>query len=158
MFSKELRSIDSHLASPYMTNSSKLFDGGSGLVSNIDDYAKFALMLMNKGELNGVRILSSASVELMSRNHLSDSILEGGSAFGLEGIGFGLTVGVVQDAGKAGTYSTDGEFSWGGAASTTFWVDPVNQVTAVMMTQYMPSNKYPLREDLKALIYSGLSN
>jgi CubicO group peptidase (beta-lactamase class C family) len=158
MFSKELRSIDSHLASPYMSNSSKLFDGGSGLVSNIDDYAKFALMLMNKGELNGVRILSSASVELMSRNHLSDSILEGGSAFGLEGIGFGLTVGVVQDAGKAGTYSTDGEFSWGGAASTTFWVDPVNQVTAVMMTQYMPSNKYPLREDLKALIYSGLSN
>lgn len=158
MFSKELRSIDSHLESPYMSNSSKLFDGGSGMVSNIDDYAQFALMLMNKGELNGVRILSSASVELMSRNHLSDSILEGGSAFGLEGIGFGLTVGVVQDAGKAGTYSTDGEFSWGGAASTTFWVDPVNQVTAVMMTQYMPSNKYPLREDLKALIYSGLSN
>jgi CubicO group peptidase (beta-lactamase class C family) len=158
MFSKELRPIDSHRESPYLSESSKLYDGGSGLVSNIDDYAQFALMLMNKGELNGVRILSSASVELMSRNHLSDSVLAGGAAFGLEGIGFGLTVGVVQDAGRAGTYSTDGEFSWGGAASTTFWVDPVNQVTAVMMTQYMPSNKYPLREDLKALIYSGLSN
>jgi CubicO group peptidase (beta-lactamase class C family) len=158
MFSKELRSIDSYLASPYMSNSSKLYDGGSGMVSNIDDYAQFALMLMNKGELNGVRILSSASIELMSRNHLSDSILDGGAAFGLAGTGFGLTVGVIQDAGQAGTYSADGEYFWGGAASTTFWVDPVNQVTAVMMTQYMPSNKYPLREDLKALIYSGLSN
>ncbi|MDA9154202.1 beta-lactamase family protein [Gammaproteobacteria bacterium] len=158
MFSEQLRPIDSYLESPYLSNSSKLFDGGSGLVSNIDDYAKFGLMLMNKGELNGVRILSSASVELMSRNHLSDSVLAGGAAFGLEGIGFGLTLGVVQDAGKAGSYSTDGEFSWGGAASTIFWVDPVNQVTAVLMTQYMPSNKYPLREDLKALIYSGLSN
>ena len=158
MFSKELRSIDSYLASPYLSNSSKLYDGGSGLVSNIDDYAQFALMLMNKGELNGVRILSSASVELMSRNHLSDSLLAGGAAFGLDGMGFGLTMAVVEDAGRAGTYSTDGEFSWGGAASTIFWVDPVNQVTAVMMTQYMPSNKYPLREDLKAMIYSGLSN
>ena len=77
--------------------------------------------------------------------------LRDGAAFGLEGIGFGLTLAVVQDAGKAGTYSTDGEFSWGGAASTTFWVDPVNQVTAVMMTQYMPSDKYPLREDLKSI-------
>ena len=76
----------------------------------------------------------------------------------MAGTGFGLTVGVIQDAGQAGTYSADGEYFWGGAASTTFWVDPVNQVTAVMMTQYMPSNKYPLREDLKALIYSGLSN
>jgi len=158
MFSKELRSIDSHLASPYMSNASKLYDGGSGLVSNIDDYAQFALMLMNNGELNGVRILSKASVELMSRNHLSDSLLSDGAAFGLAGTGFGLTVGVIQDAGQAGTYSADGEYFWGGAASTTFWVDPVNQVTAVMMTQYMPSNKYPLREDLKALIYSGLSN
>jgi CubicO group peptidase (beta-lactamase class C family) len=158
MFSKELRQIDPYLKSPYQSNTSKLYDGGSGLVSNIDDYAQFALMLMNKGELNGVRILSESSVEMMSKNHLSDSILSDGAAFGLDGVGFGLTMAVVEDAGRAGTYSTNGEFSWGGAASTTFWVDPVNQVTAVMMTQYMPSDKYPLREDLKTLIYSGLSN
>ena len=158
MFSKELRQIDPYLKSPYQINTSQLYDGGSGLVSNIDDYAQFALMLMNKGELNGVRILSESSVELMSRNHLSDSVLADGAAFGLNGVGFGLTMAVVEDAGRAGTYSTDGEFSWGGAASTTFWVDPVNQVTAVMMTQYMPSDKYPLREELKTLIYSGLSN
>ena len=158
MFSEELRAIDSFNESPYLNNSSRLFDGGSGLVSNIDDYSKFAEMLLNGGTLNGVRILSKASVNLMSRNHLSDEILSDGAAFGLNGVGFGLTVGSIMDAGVAGSYSVDGEFFWGGAASTIFWVDQKNNVTATLMTQYMPSDKYPLREELKTLIYSGLSN
>jgi len=158
MFSEELRAIDSFDESPYLNNSSRLFDGGSGLVSNIDDYSKFAEMLLNGGTLNGVRILSKASVNLMSRNHLSSEILSDGAAFGLNGVGFGLTVGSIMDAGVAGSYSVDGEFFWGGAASTIFWVDQKNNVTATLMTQYMPSDKYPLREELKTLIYSGLSN
>ena len=158
MFSKDLRAIDKFDESPYLANSSKLFDGGSGLVSNIDDYSKFAEMLLNGGILNGVRILSKASVDLMSRNHVSDDILADGAAFGLNGVGFGLTVGTIMDAGIVGTYSSDGEFFWGGAASTIFWVDKKNNVTATMMTQYMPSDKYPLREELKTLLYSGLSN
>ena len=158
MFSKELRSIDAYDKSPYLNNSSKLYDGGSGLVSNIDDYSKFAEMLLNGGVLNGVRILSQASVDLMARNHLSDEILSDGAAFGLEGIGMGLTVGTVMDPGLAGTYSVEGEFFWGGAASTIFWVDRKNNITATMMTQYMPSDKYPLREELKTLLYAGLSN
>ena len=158
MYSAELRPIDKFDNSPYLTNSSKLFDGGSGLVSNIDDYSKFAEMLLNGGVLNGVRILSEASVEVMSRNHLSKEILSDGSAFGLNGIGFGLTVGNVMDPGVAGTYSAQGEFFWGGAASTIFWVDRKNNITATMMTQYMPSDKYPLREELKTLLYSSLSN
>jgi CubicO group peptidase (beta-lactamase class C family) len=158
MYSEELRPIDNFDNSPYLTNSSKLFDGGSGLVSNIDDYSKFAEMLLNGGVLNGVRILSEASVDLMSRNHLSEEILSDGAAFGLNGIGFGLTVGNVMDPGVAGTYSAKGEFFWGGAASTIFWVDRKNNVTATMMTQYMPSDKYPLREELKTLLYSSLSN
>jgi CubicO group peptidase (beta-lactamase class C family) len=158
MFSEELRAIDSFNESPYLNNSSRLFDGGSGLVSNIDDYSKFAEMLLNGGTLNGVRILSKASVSLMSRNHLSSEILSDGAAFGLNGVGFGLTVGSIMDAGVAGSYSVDGEFFWGGAASTIFWVDQKNNVTATLMTQYMPSDKYPLREELKTLIYSGLSN
>jgi len=158
MYSAELRPIDKFDNSPYLKNSSKLFDGGSGLVSNIDDYSKFAEMLLNGGVLNGIRIISEASVDLMSRNHLSDEILSGGSAFGLNGIGFGLTVGNVMDPGVAGTYSAEGEFFWGGAASTIFWVDRKNNVTATMMTQYMPSDKYPLREELKTLLYSSLSN
>ena len=158
MYSAELRPIDNFDNSPYLTNSSKLFDGGSGLVSNIDDYSKFAEMLLNGGVFNGIRILSEASVEVMSRNHLSEEILSDGAAFGLNGIGFGLTVGNVIDPGVAGTYSAKGEFFWGGAASTIFWVDRKNNVTATMMTQYMPSDKYPLREELKTLLYSSLSN
>jgi CubicO group peptidase (beta-lactamase class C family) len=158
IYSAELRPIDNFDNSPYLTNSSKLFDGGSGLVSNIDDYSKFAEMLLNGGVLNGARILSEASVDVMSRNHLSEEILSDGAAFGLNGIGFGLTVGNVMDPGVAGTYSSEGEFFWGGAASTIFWVDRKNNVTATMMTQYMPSDKYPLREELKTLLYSSLSN
>ena len=158
MFSKELRSIDAYDKSPYLKNSSKLFDGGSGLVSNIDDYSKFAEMLLNGGVLNGVRILSQASVDLMSKNHLSNEILSDGAAFGLAGVGMGLTVGTIIDPGIAGTYSAKGEFFWGGAASTIFWVDKKNNITATMMTQYMPSDKYPLREELKTLVYSSLSN
>ena len=158
MFSKELRSIDAYDKSPYLNNSSKLFDGGSGLVSNIDDYSKFAEMLLNGGVLNGVRILSQASVDLMSKNHLSNEILSDGAAFGLAGVGMGLTVGTIINPGIAGTYSAKGEFFWGGAASTIFWVDKKNNITATMMTQYMPSDKYPLREELKTLVYSSLSN
>ena len=158
MFSKELRSIDAYDKSPYLNNSSKLFDGGSGLVSNIDDYSKFAEMLLNGGVLNGVRILSQASVDLMSKNHLSNEILSDGAAFGLAGVGMGLTVGTIMNPGIAGTYSAKGEFFWGGAASTIFWVDKKNNITATMMTQYMPSDKYPLREELKTLVYSSLSN
>ncbi len=158
MFSKELRPIDNYDKSPYLTNSSELFDGGSGLVSNIDDYSKFAEMLLNGGTLNGVRILSEASVNLMSRNHLPKKILSDGAAFGLNGVGMGLTVGTIIDPALAGTYSEKGEFFWGGAASTIFWVDKKNNITATMMTQYMPSDKYPIREELKTLLYSGLSN
>ena len=158
MFSEELRSIDAYDKSPYLKNSSKLFDGGSGLVSNIDDYSKFAEMLLNGGVLNGVRILSQASVDLMSMNHLSNEILSDGAAFGLAGVGMGLTVGTIINPGIAGTYSAKGEFFWGGAASTIFWVDKKNNITATMMTQYMPSDKYPLREELKTLVYSSLSN
>ena len=158
IFSKDLRPIDAFDKSPYLTNSSKLYDGGSGLVSNIDDYSKFAEMLLNGGILNGVRIISEASVDLMANNHLSDEILKDGSAFGLEGVGFGLTVGTIMNPGVAGTFSAAGEFFWGGAASTIFWVDRKNNVTATMMTQFMPSDKYPIREELKTLLYSSLSN
>ena len=158
IFSKDLRPIDTFDKSPYLTNSSKLYDGGSGLVSNIDDYSKFAEMLLNGGILNGVRIISEASVDLMANNHLSDEILKDGSAFGLEGVGFGLTVGTIMNPGVAGTFSSEGEFFWGGAASTIFWVDRKNNVTATMMTQFMPSDKYPIREELKTLLYSSLSN
>ena len=156
-FSKSLRSIDAFDKSPYLSDASKLYDGGSGLVSSVDDYSVFSEMLLNNGELNGVRILSEASVKLMSRNHLNLDDPDAAS-FGVSGLGFGLTVGVLEDAGQAGMFGPDGQYFWGGAASTTFWVDPETKITAVLMTQFMPSDKYPLREDLRALLYSGISN
>ena len=156
-FSKSLRSIDAFDKSPYLSDTSKLYDGGSGLVASIDDYSVFSEMLLNNGELNGVRILSEASVKLMSRNHLNLDDPDAAS-FGVSGLGFGLTVGVLEDAGQAGMFGPDGQYFWGGAASTTFWIDPETKITAVLMTQFMPSDKYPLREDLRALLYSGISN
>jgi len=90
MFSKDLRSIDSFNKSPYLESTSSLYDGGSGLVSNIDDYSKFAEMLLNGGVLDGVRVLSEASVNLMSRNHLSNEILSDGASFGIDGVGLAL--------------------------------------------------------------------
>ena len=117
MFSKDLRSIDLFDKSPYLSQS-KLFDGGSGLVSNIDDYSKFSEMLLNDGELNGIRILSKASVALMSRNHLG--IIDQTGFFDLDGLGFGLTVGVVEDAGLAGSIGSDGEFFLGRSSKYCF--------------------------------------
>ena len=155
-FSKTLRSIDAFDKSPYLDSTSELYDGGSGLVSTIDDYSIFSEMLLNGGELNGARILSRASVELMSRNNLQ--IPDGKGITSVPGLGFGLTLAVLDDAGKAGNYGPDGQFFWGGAASTIFWVDPKSKVTGVLMTQYMPSDKYPLRDELNALIYSSISN
>ncbi len=98
----------------------------------LDDpiYISRVEMLLNNGELNGVRILSEASVKLMSRNHLNLDDPEAAS-FGASGIGFGLTVGVLEDAGQAGMFGPDGQYFWGGAASTTFWVDPEKKITAV---------------------------
>ena len=103
------------------------------MVLNIDDYSKFAEMLLNGGILNGVRILSEASVNLMSKNHLSDEILKDGSV-GLEGVGFGLTVGTIMNPGIWNLFQKE-NFFWSGAAAQ-FLGDRKNNVTATMMTQY----------------------
>ena len=153
--------VDTKQMSPYYKEAT-VFDGGSGLVSSTEDYLKFAQMLLNGGKLGEQRIISRKSVELMSGNHLpesfsSDAYLETAGGY-RRGAGIGLTVGVLTDPAKAGQYGSKGMFFWGGAASTIFWVDRKNNVTATMMTQYMPSDKYPLREELKTLVYSSLSN
>ena len=113
--------IDDRSFSPYLKPAS-LFDGGSGLVSSTEDYLKFAQMLLNGGELAGERILSRKSVELMSSNLLPDHIK--GSDDYIQGAGFGITVGVVEDPGLLGQYGSKGMYFWGGAASTIFWIDP----------------------------------
>lgn len=147
--------------SPYL-KAPKLESGGGGLVSTAADYMRFANMLVNEGELDGARILAPKTVRLMAANHLPDNkdltqlsrSLFSESTYA--GIGFGLGFAVVFDPPKTLIPCSMGEFYWGGAASTAFWVDPVEKVTAVFMTQLMPSSTYPIRRELRTLVYSAL--
>ena len=138
--------------------------GGGGLVSTIDDYSRFAEMLRRGGELDGRRILSEASVRAMMTNQLEPeqlAELPGLAALGLggtgNGLGFGLGGAVVLDPPSDGIPAFRGEYSWGGGASTTFWVDPENQLTVVFMTQVQPPNRaLMLRDKLHSVIYGAM--
>jgi len=138
------------------------FSGGGGMVGTIDDYHRFARMLLAKGELGGVRLLGRKTVEYMTANHLPgncDLAAMGQPVFSetsYEGIGFGLGISVVVDPAAANVLDSPGEFAWGGAASTYFWVDPVEEVIVVFMTQLLPSSAYPIRRELKTLVYQAL--
>ncbi len=136
--------------------------GGGGLISTAADYHRFTQMLLRGGELDGARILGSRTVRLMTRNHLPggrdlDELSPGGCAeTSLAGIGFGLGVAVVDDTDPIRTHTSRGEYYWGGAASTAFWVDPAEQLTALLFTQLLPSSTHPLRPQLRQLVYSAL--
>lgn len=136
--------------------------GGGGLVSSAADYHRFVQMLLGEGELDGVRLLGSRTVRYMTRNHLPDGAdLEqfGRPLFAettFDGIGFGLGFSVVEDPAKNKVLSTKGEYAWGGAASTAFWVDPTEHITALFFTQLLPSSTHPIRPQLKALVYQAL--
>jgi CubicO group peptidase (beta-lactamase class C family) len=134
--------------------------GGGGLVSTAADYHRFTQFLLRRGELDGVRLLSPRTVALMTSNHLhGDADLE---AYGrplfaempFNGFGFGLGFSVLKDAVKAKTLSSAGEFAWGGAASTAFWVDPAEELTAMFFTQLLPSSTHPIRQHLR--VYQAL--
>jgi len=148
-------------ASPYRSRPGFL-SGGGGMVSTIDDYHRFTRMLLNKGELDGVRILGRKTVEYMTMNHLPgnrDLAAMGQPTFSetsYEGIGFGLGFSVVLDPAAANVLDSPGEYAWGGAASTYFFIDPVEQLIVVFMTQLLPSSSYPVRRQLKALVYQAI--
>ena len=141
-----------------------LFSGGGGLISTAMDYLKFAEMMRNGGELDGVRILSEKTVNYMAKNHLTASITASGtgespvSILGQRdmGAGFGLGFGVVTDTVKAGVMGSNGEFNWGGAAGTVFWIDPVEEMVVVGMIQLMGS-PWSLRSDLKVAAYQAIT-
>ncbi len=136
--------------------------GGGGLVSTAADYHRFTQFLLRGGELDGVRLLGPRTVRFMTRNHLPDGRdLASYSPTGfaetvLDGIGFGLGFAVVQDPVPSRVPSSAGEYYWGGMASTAFWVDPAEEVTAMLFTQLMPSSTHPLRPQLRQLVYSAL--
>jgi CubicO group peptidase (beta-lactamase class C family) len=142
-------------------NAVSLYSGGGGLVSTAMDYMRFAEALRNGGELDGKRILGSKTIEYMTRNHLPASIVSGGSGEqptlgrNLRGFGFGLGFGLVTDPAAAGVMSSEGEFYWGGAAGTIFWIDPVENIVVVGMIQLMRS-PYPFRADLKVGTYQAI--
>lgn len=138
------------------------FSGGGGLISTAQDYYLFGQMLLNGGELNGRRVLSRRSVEAMTTNHLpasmGDAPLGEAAAFGYgataDGLGFGYGGAVVVDPTANGGYGSAGEYGWGGAANTLFWIDPKEQRVVVFMTQLLPSGALPLRDTLKQLVYA----
>lgn len=160
--SQKLSLQDDPQTSPYLAPPT-FYSGGGGLVSTAADYLKFANMLAAGGEANGHRFLSPSTLRLMASNHLPEGkdLTELSRSLFSEstnaGVGFGLGLAVTFDPVKAMLPSSPGEFYWGGMASTAFWVDPVEQVTAVFMTQLIPSSTYPIRRQLRTLVYAALT-
>jgi CubicO group peptidase (beta-lactamase class C family) len=147
-----------------VTKPEPLLSGGGGLVSSLHDYHRFTQLLLGGGRLGDVRLIGDRTLRYMTSNHLP-----GGAdltAFGrplyaespFDGVGFGLGFSVSLDPVATRVLGTPGEYGWGGAASTAFWVDPAEALTVVFMTQLLPSSTYPIRPQLKQLIYSALTD
>jgi CubicO group peptidase (beta-lactamase class C family) len=145
-----------------LTRAPRCLSGGGGLVGPARDYHRFTQMLLGRGAYDGVRLLGSRTVDFMTRNQLPDGArLE---SFGrplfaetpFEGTGFGLGFSVVEDPVALHGLASKGEYGWGGAASTAFWVDPAQEITALFFTQLLPSGTYPLRAQLRMLVQQAL--
>ena len=148
---------------PDTTGAKPVFlSGGGGLVSTAGDYQRFATMLLNGGSLDGTRLLSSRTVKYMASNHLpgnADLSQFGRQLFAetsFDGVGFGLGVSVTVDPVKAKVIASPGDYGWGGAFSTWFMVDPTEEVTALFLTQLLPSSTHPIRSQLKPLIHQAI--
>jgi len=137
--------------------------GGGGLVSTAADYLRFCRMLLNGGALDGVRLVSPKTLELMSHNHLPggkdlpDLAVSLFSEVTYAGVGFGLGFAVSVSPARGLLPGSPGDISWGGLASTYFWVDPREQLIVIFMTQLTPSATYPIRRELRTLVYSAFT-
>jgi CubicO group peptidase (beta-lactamase class C family) len=161
---KRLVLLDDPPASVYRTPPSFL-SGGGGLVSTAADYLRFCHMLAGDGEVGGVRVLGRKTVELMRTNHLPGGgdlrqfAQPGGyGEVGFDGMGFGLTVAVSKGPAATQAQGSAGEFMWGGLASTTFWIDPTEDLVCVFMTQLVPSGTFNFRGQLKSIVYGALAD
>ncbi len=136
--------------------------GGGGLWGTAADYLRFCHFLLNRGELDGARLLGSRTVDYMTQNHLpggADLEHFGRPLFAetsFDGVGFGLGFSVQLDHVKYRVLSSPGEYAWGGAASTAFWCDPLEGIAVVFLTQLLPSSTHPIRPQLKQLVYQAL--
>ena len=140
----------------------KMLSGGGGLLSTMSDYYRFCSMLLNQGELEGTRIIGRKTLAMMASNHLPDNkdLTEmSQSAFSettYQGVGFGLGFSVILDPVKTQSLTDVGEYGWGGAASTVFWVNPKEEMVVIFLTQLLPSSTYQVRRELRSLVYSSL--
>ena len=141
-----LKIVDEPTESRYLTQAN-LFSGGGGLVSTARDYMRFSQMLLNKGQLDGKRLLRCETVEMMTSNQLPDSVKRG------EGEGFGLGFSVRLRDGKF----PQGEYGWGGAASTHFWISPKDELIVIALSQYKPFSSQ-LQNAVKSIIYDSILN
>lgn len=166
--------FDGRLASPHVTTATglhhvprsgpetydtdaKFFSGGGGLLSTINDYFRFAQMMLNRGELGGVRVLSRGSVELMTKNHLAPNLVPiPRPVSGQAGYGWGLGMAVLADSAAEGVPVGKGVFRWNGAANTYFWVDPSNDLIGMVWTQYFPYGGRKFDVEFQRLVYQAL--
>jgi CubicO group peptidase (beta-lactamase class C family) len=159
---KELVLVDDPATSAYRRTPTFL-SGGGGLVSTGPDYLRFARMLAGGGELDGQRVLGRRTVELMGTNHLPGggqlrdfALPNAYGEVGFDGMGFGLTVAVGLGPAATQSIGPAGDFLWGGAASTAFWIDPTEELAVVFMTQLLPSGTFNFRGQLRSIIYPAL--
>ena len=157
---KSLKLVDDPQTSEYRKEPT-FFSGGGGLTGTTEDYLRFCEMLRRGGEFEGARVLGPRTIELMKRNHLKDGqdltkmALGGFSETANEGVGFGLGFASTLDEVANGGLGA-GDFYWGGAASTIFWVDQKEDLSVVFMTQLMPSGAFNFRGQLKSIVYSSI--
>lgn len=135
----------------YVNGPRKSFSGGAGLLSTASDYAKFLQMMLNKGTFNNQRILAPSTVELMTVSHLGKVIYEWDN-----GTGFGLGFSISEDLGKRGVPGSEGEFGWGGAYGSSYWVDPKQDLVVVYFKQLIPTNGLDDQSKLRTLIYQAI--
>jgi len=138
--------------------------GGGGLVSTAKDYLAFCSMLLAGGAANGTRFLSPKTIQLMTVNHLpgAKTLAEMSTSMFSEvsyaGVGFGLGFSVTIDNAATMLPGSNGDYSWGGAASTAFWIDPKEELICIFLTQLIPSSTYPVRQELRTLVYSAFED
>ncbi len=158
---RQLRLLDDPATSNY-AEPQTFFSGGGGLVSTAHDYHRFCQMLLNGGELDGTRLLGPKTIELMTMNHLPDGqdlserALGSFSETANDGVGFGLGFAMIVDIPRTQNVGSLGEYYWGGAASTIFWIDPVEDMIVIFLTQFMPSGTFNFRGQIKQILYPGL--
>ena len=132
--------------------------GGGGLTSTLPDYLSFCSCLLNRGAYEGGRLLSRKTLDWMTADHVPASLLPIGNGTDIYDHGFGLGFRVATDLGKLRSLRSVGEYGWGGAAQTYFWIDPAEEFIGLMMTQHLPTEPYPVQERFRNLAYQAIAD